>query len=270
MLNKLWPAVALSAAIVLGAACGGDDGGFSETPGPGVSATVAATGSPGPAARPRPSGGPVTPPLEGPARPNAATTRTNYRELADYALPSPQDVPEPPRDAAGAEFHPPSEPKCPEGWEILRRPIEGFQICYPKEWAIDGHGYVSAAAEDRWYSVGFFLRREGVEVAHVSVYVVDPFAMPFTHTRDCKKAYRVTFAGEQAVLCPDHTGVPPEVKIVTYHIRRGDLDYYVNVVPQFTYDSGAGQYLDQWDKEAEATAIQVAQTFQLTPILSPQ
>ncbi len=267
MLHKAWPLIALAAAMILAAACGGDDSGSGGTPGAAISGT--ATSPPGLAALPRPSIGPVTPPMEGPARPNAATTRTDYRGLADFSLPTPEDLQEPPSDADGAEFHPPSEPTCPEGWEILQRPIEGFQICYPEEWVIDGHGYVSAAAEERWYSVGFFLRRDGAEVAHVSVYVVNPFAMPFTYTRDCKEAYRVMFAGEQAVLCPDLPGVLPEVKIITYHIRKGDLDYYVNVVPKFSYDFGAGRYLDQWDKEAEAMAIQIAQTFQLTPIFSP-
>lgn len=243
----------LSAGLILVTACGGDSG-PAGTPGPSASAATAR---------------PISPPLEGPPR-AVATERTNFRELPEFELPSPADLPEPPGDAKGPEFHPPAEPQCPEGWQGLERPVEGFRICYPKEWSIQGHGYVSAGAEDRWYSVGVYFFRDDVEVAHVSVYVVNPFARPFAYTRDCKQAYRVTFAGESAALCPDYPGVPPEERIIAYHIRRGDLDYFVNVVPKFTYDPQAGKYLDTWDREAEARAIQIAQTLQLTPIISPQ
>ncbi len=271
MRNKLLTAILLTAALLLAAACGGDDNASGGTASPSASARAAA--SPPPAAAPPPGPGatlrPVSPPLEGSQRATAATTRTNFRELPEFALPSPDDLPEPPADATGPEFHPPADPSCPPDWQVLQRPVEGFQICYPGDWVIDGHGYVSAADEDRWYSVGFFLRHGATEIAHVSLYVLNPYDTPFNYTKDCNQAYRVTFSGQPAVLCPDHQGVPPEVKILTYQIRRGDLDYYVNVVPRYTYDTVANRYLDQWDKDVEATAIQIAQTLQFVPLLSP-
>ncbi|MDO8617054.1 MAG: hypothetical protein Q7T33_15195 [Dehalococcoidia bacterium] len=265
MYKKLLALAILSAGLALAAACGGDDNSTATPAGSGPTVTR----SPAPADLPPPdTGKPVTPPMEGPPR-QPATARVNYRDLPEWTLPAPQDLPQVPGDAQGAEYRPPAEPKCPDDWQSLPRPVEGFQICYPGDWVIDGHGYVSAGNEDRWYSVGFYLRRDGVEAAHVSLYVLNPFAVPFTYTRDCPHPYQVTFAGQPAVLCPDGPSVPPEVRIITYQLRQGDLDYYVNVVPKLTFDTKSGHYLNEWDKDAEATAIQVAQTFQLVPLYSP-
>ncbi len=265
MYKELLAIAVLAAGLMLAAACGGDDNNTATPTGSG-----AVTHSPVLADIPPPdTGKPVTPPLEGPPR-QPATAHANYRDLPEWALPAPQDLPQVLSDAQGAEYHPPAAPTCPDGWANLQRPIEGFGICYPSDWVIDGHGYVSASNEDRWYSVGFYLRRDGVEVAHVSLYVLGPFSVPFTYIRDCKQDYQVTFAGQAAVLCPDYPGVPPEVRIISYQFRRGDLDYYVNVVPKLRFDTKSGRYVNEWDKDAEATAIQVAQTFQLTPLYSPQ
>ena len=77
--------------------------------------------------------------------------------MPEFQLPVPEDLPAPPEDATGPEFQPPAEPQCPAEWQELRRPAEGFEVCYPEGWSIEGHGYVSAGVEDRWYSVGLFL-----------------------------------------------------------------------------------------------------------------
>ena len=258
---------------LLAAACAGG-GDVSPTPGTTMSASPAVTPDPTavPTATdaPNPAALPITPPMEGPSRGPAATERTNYREVAEFELPSPASLPEPPEGAMGPEFQPPEDPQCPTDWQTLMRPGEGFLVCYPEDWSIEGHGYVSSGVEDRWYAVGLFLfDNDGVELAHVSIYVLNPYARPFTYTRDCEQAYRVTFAGEPAALCPDTPGEFPEAKIVAYHIRRGDRDYYVNVVPKFQYDAESGNYLDSWDEEAEATAVQIAHTFQFMAAAGP-
>ncbi len=103
----------------------------------------------------------------------------------------------------------------------------------------------------------------------MSIYVVNPYAKPFTYTRDCEQAYRVTFAGEAASLCPDHPGEFPEAKIIAYHVRKGDLDYFLNVVPMLPWDAETGSYRDTWDRDVEAAAIAIAQTFQLTERIMP-
>ena len=103
----------------------------------------------------------------------------------------------------------------------------------------------------------------------MSVYVVNPYAKPIVYTRDCDQAYRVTFAGEPAALCPDHSGESPEAKIIAYHVRRGDLDYYINIVPKFQYDAASKSYLDTWSQDAEATGIQIAHTLQFMEVATP-
>lgn len=250
-------ALALLALIAATAAvaCGGGGKGSSSG-----SATPAASGASSPT--------PVTPPLEGPPRTTVSQKRTNYRDDPNYQLPGPDGLPSG-SDQDGQIYHPPANPQCPQGWKTLERPTEGFTICYPDPWTIQGYGYVSAGFDDRWLSVGIFLYKGDAQVAHVSVYVTNAYAQPFLYTKDCKQDYQVTFAGEQAVLCPDHPGVAPEVQISTYHIRKNDLDYFVNVVPHYDFDPASGKYLDSWDKSAAATAVQIAQTFQFIPLVAP-
>ena len=260
--------VAMAGGLLAAACAGGGqettlESGATDTP----AASATATSDSGLATSPadRRSG----PPLEGASRGAAASERTNYRELDEFRLPEPEELPPPPEGATGPEFQPPVEPQCPEGWQELSRPAEGFRVCHPEGWSIDGHGYVSAGAEDRWYSLGLFLLQDAAEVAHVSIYVVNPYAKPITYTRDCDQAYRVTFAGDPAALCPNQTGEFPEAKIIAYHVRRGDLDYYINIVPQFQYDATSQTYLDNWSQDAEATGIRIAHTLQFMEIATP-
>lgn len=257
--------VPVIAALLLAVACTDGDG----EPSPEPTGETPSAATPTVEPTPQPTGEVIVPPLEGPERTLAFKENTNYREQPEFQLPAPEDVPEAPADAEGAEFHPPEEPVCPDGWEILRRPVEGFEVCYPATWRIDGHGYVSAGLDDRWYSVGLFLFEDGRQLAHVSIYIINPYAQPFLYTRDCQQAYRATFAAMPAVLCPDLSGRPPEGKIIAYHVRRDDLDYFLNVVPYFEYDEEEGGYLDSWPEEIEEQAIQVAHTFLFTPLLEP-
>ncbi|MDO8614303.1 MAG: hypothetical protein Q7T33_01025 [Dehalococcoidia bacterium] len=239
---------------------GGDGGDSSASPGDG------ATSTPGGQAQQSPQATAIVPPLEGPPRGVAAGDRVDYRELPEWQLPNPGDLPAPPPEAQGQEFHAPEAPACPPDWLVLQRPSEGFTICYPPDWRTEGHGYVAAGNEEQWYSLGLILFQGERQLAHVSVYMVPRFAQPFTYTRDCQQAFAVAFAGQPAVLCPDYPGNPPEAKIIAYHIRRDDRDYFVNVVPYFQYDEAAKTYSDGISDNALATAIQVAQTFGFIPI----
>lgn len=221
-------------------ACSGDSGDGSETPLPsGASGSGAVLDS-------------LVPPLEGPVREAAPTERTDFRVLPDWQLPRPDDLPAPPPGVEGVEFSQPDEPQllCPDGWEELKRQSESFRICYPESWAIAGHGYVSAGAEERWYSVGIVLFEGEEQVAHVSVYRFPQYARPVRHTIDCDQAYAVTFAAEPAVLCPDVSASPPEARIISYNVFLDDADYFVNVV---SYE-GAGE-------EPLAQAMEIARTF---------
>ncbi len=255
------PLVAIVAALGAAACTNGGGGGTSE---PTREASPTATAAATPSA-PTPVSKLITPPLEGPDRSLPFSERTNYLELPEYQLPQPEDVPAPPSDATGAEFHPPAEPSCPEGWQTLQRPVEGFTVCYPEPLRIDGHGYVSSGFDDRWYSVGLFLFDGERQLAHVSIYILNPYALPFPYTRDCPHPYRVTFAGSPSVLCTDFPPRSPEGEIITYYLRRDDFDYYINIVPYLEYDEAAGDYLDTWPDDILQQAIKVAQTFQLTP-----
>lgn len=249
--------LAVGAAI---AAC--DSGG-------GQQETATPSASPAPTTLATPPNAGISPPFEGPRFSAVSAQRTNYWEEPDFRLPSPEELPEPPAGASGLEFQPPAEPRCPDSWNSLSRPAEGFGICYPDPWFIEGHGYVTAGRDDRWYAVGLFLFEGSVEAAHVSVYIANPYARPPTYTRDCEQAYGVTFAGEPAVLCPNLSGVSTEARIIAYHVRRDDLDYFVSVVPHFEYDAQAGRYLDAPSGEVEATAIQIAHTFYFVEIVHP-
>jgi hypothetical protein len=262
---------ALLAGTILTVSCGGQSGAPDEqrvTP----SATLTPTAEPTTVSRER------TPPLEGPIQ-RLPTLRTNYREDPDFQFPNPADLPIAGPDIEGAQVDHSSPSGCPVGWERLVRPREGFEICYPGDWIIDGHGYVTAGADDRWYSLGIFrlVGDDSVESAHVSVYVMGPYSRPFTYVLSCEKAYQVTLAGELASFCPDHPGEFPEVKIMAYHLRQGDRDYFIQVVPHFTWSEQTKEYLDVWSKEDEETAIRIVHTLQLvddgvgeTPTATPE
>ncbi len=200
-------------------------------------------------------------PLEGPWRPFHSSERMNYREHPDFQLPDPADLP-PREDVDGLEFQLPDEPECPEDWERLVRPVEGFQICYPPDWTIEVHGYVSRGADDRWYDVGIYrMDPSGLPLIHVSVYVTSPYSQPFMYVAECEQAYRVTLNGVPASICPNFPGQPPEAKIIAYHVRKGDKDYFLNVVPRLEYDASRQGYLTRWSREDEETAIGIVQTF---------
>jgi hypothetical protein len=214
----------------------------------------------------------VAPPLEGAERTFRAQERTNYRELPEFQLPDPASLPSPSDDQDGPEFQPTETPDCPEDWEVLRRQAEGFEVCYPSDWQVDGHGYVSSGADDRWYSVGLYRFGEGGhERAHVSIYLTNPYSQPFMYVAECEKAYQVTLGGLPASLCPDHPGEFPEAKIIAYHVRQGERDYFVNVVPMVEYDSEARVYhLDSWSKGGEEVGIQIAQSVRfMEPVGTP-
>jgi hypothetical protein len=257
-------AAAFTACFALLAACGGDD---DDDPNPtGGTETTDATG-----ASPTP-GNPVVPPLEGPGRGPAPSEFTDYREEPDWLLPQPDDLQPPPEDLAEEPAaNPPAEPVCPEGWLTVDRPTEGFKICHPENWTVAGHGYVSGANEDRWYSVGIFDfidESRTAQRAHVSIYALPRYTRPFRYTLDCVQPYTVTFSGEHAVVCLDFPGQPPaEHEIVSYHVFKNDLDYFVNVATYYTVEGD--EITDEIDEEARATAIQIAHSFQFTQFIGP-
>ena len=254
-------AAALSAAVavllVVGIACGGGGQGSQATP------TVVPT--PEFIAAPSPETERLDPPFEGPPR-DYPKERTNYREEAAYQLPDPAFLPEP-EDSERPEFQFPDPPECPEGWERMTRGLERFRICHPPDWTIEGHGYVTRGWDDRWYAVSFFrMDPEGVPLFHVSVYVTGPFSPPTTYVAQCDEAYRVTLSGAAASVCPDYPGELPEAKIIAYHLRDGDLDYFLNVVPRFPYDDERGGYLTHWSKKDEETAFAILRSFELIEV----
>lgn len=257
MVRGLPLTIAVAAAVSLvGVAC--DGGGGSST---GGTPEATASDSPTPAVE----ASPIFAPMEGPERTFRPEERTNYRELLEFHLPDPASLPLPSADEDGPEFHPPETPTCPGGGQMLFRPAEGFQVCYPGDWRIGGHAYVTAGVDDRWYAVSLSrFGEDGRERAHVSIYVTNPYSQPFLYVADCQQAYQVKLDGRPASLCPDHPGEFPEAKIIAYHVRQGERDYFINVVPVFEYDSDAGRYRDSWSKEDEAMGIQIAQGFQFT------
>lgn len=212
---------------------------------------------------PRPSAEEIVPPFEGPPRRQVFDERTNYRRVMDFRLPAPEALPEPPMDAEGAEFSPPAAAACPQGWERLVRTVEKFQICYPPTWRVEGEGDVSAGFDDRWYSLGLFNFEGDRQLAHVSIYRMNAYAQPFLYTRGCERAYRVSLSGQPAALCPDFPGSFTEGKIIAYHVRVDDLDYFVNAVVYLDFDEEKGEYVASWPQELEEEAIEVAQTFEL-------
>jgi hypothetical protein len=233
---------------ILISACGDDDGGSNNS-------------------SPTPSGGPesgsptATPsgtfqaPFEGPPRGPVPTERTDFREEPEWQLPEPADLPAVPDDENAAIFFPPSEVACAEEWILLARPSEGFTICYPQDWQTAGEAYVNEGAADKWYSVAMVKFADDTrdnESAHVSVYAIPRYAKPMPYTRDCPRPYSIEFAGQPSVICPAFPGEAPEEDFTSYHVRRGDMDYFINVVP---YQGGGD--------EAYNLAVQIAHTFQL-------
>lgn len=195
------------------------------------------------------------PPLEGPERP-VAREAVNYRQDAEFDLPDPADLPALPSGLSS--LGPPEDPVCPDGWVNFERPLEAFRLCYPDPYVIEGHGFVTAGAEERWYAVGFFDFDGEVELGHVSVYVTGPFSRPFLYVAECDQAYQVTIGGTAASVCPDYDGRGDE-KIIAYHVRVGDLDYFVNAVPA---QADASASLTTGD-EIESTLLQIVHSFEL-------
>ena len=128
--------VIISAATLL--ACGGDDGSPS---------------SASPTATQPDNQRDLFPPLEGPERLYADEV-INYWEDHEFDLPDPANLPALP--STFSSLAPPEDPVCPEDWINFERIIEGFRLCYPNLYVIEGHGFVTAGVEERWYSVGFF------------------------------------------------------------------------------------------------------------------
>jgi hypothetical protein len=234
----------------LSVACGGSGGDSSATP------TV--TQSAGATARL------IAPPFEGPARARVLQ-REDFRQDADWQMPSPDNLPKP-DDTTDPILNPPA-PSCPTDWQAIYRTPEGFSVCHPDAWAVDGEGYVSAANQDRWFSVGLFDFTDDSKqhrLAHVSVYAIPPFVEPFRYTIDCPEPKSVTFGGHAAVVCPSFPAVSPEARIISYHVAEGNMDYFVNIVTYFKYDASTGKYTNDTDDDALNMAVQIADTFQLT------
>lgn len=249
--------LALAAAVLVTAtllACGGN-GGYND----GASPSPA---SPTPSQANNERG--LFPPLEGPERPVAREV-INYWEDHDFDLPDPAGLPDLPSDLSS--LAPPDVPVCPEGWINLDRPTEAFKVCYPDGYATEGHGYVTAGVDERWYGVGIFDFEEGdVELGHVSIYVTGPFSRPFDYVAQCDQAYGVTIDGEPAAVCPDYAGVGDE-KIIAYHLRVGDYDYSINAVPAQDASASSGAA-----GEIEDTLLQIVHSFELIdqiPIVRP-
>jgi len=242
--RRLLIAIAATAVLLPAAACGGGSSGPSATAGGDVPDGASVT--------PLPTLDSLIPPLDGPQREPAPTTRTDYRDDPDWQFPRPEELEPPPADAAGAEYSPPEDVQCPESWEVLSRPAEEFEICYPEGWDIAGHGYVSSGEEERWYSVGIvnFAENGKDQLAHVSIYIFPPFSRPVRYTIDCPQPYAVTFAGQDAVICPDFPPTAPEQRLISYNVLFGDADYFINVV---SYEGAP--------EDALSTAIQIAHTY---------
>jgi hypothetical protein len=206
--------------------------------------------------------------MEGPQRAGFVGELEDFREDPAYKLPSPDEEPAP-DDSSDPVLNPPAEPSCPGASQLLDRITEGFNICYPSDWEIPANGYVSSTKEPRWYYVGIFKfpdNSQEHQLAHVSVYVLPKFVRPLTFTRDCPQAYRVTLAGEPAVVCPEFPPVSPEARIISYHVFREDFDYFVNIATYYQYDDAKGEYTDKTDDAAFQAALQIVGSFHFTPV----
>jgi hypothetical protein len=242
------------AALACFAACGGsdDDSPSSNTPTPAAS----------------PNSERSLPPFEGPRR-EAAIERRDYRLDPDWALPSPAALPTP-AAASDPVLHP-DEHDCPDDWQRLDRPAEGFLICHPPEWPVANAGYVTFPTEERWFGAGIFNFADEArahELAHVSVYVIPQFARPFRYTIDCADPQRVSLAGQPAVVCASVPVTAPEARIVSYHVSQNNLDYFVNIATYYEFDTATNQYTARTSAEALATALEIVGTFQLSAVPS--
>lgn len=246
--------VVIAGSALFAVACGG--GGSSTTGTPTATTTAV----------PR---DPLVPPLEGPDRVPYLGSPMDFRQDPAYQLPSPNDVPSP-TDSEDPVLNPPAQPDCPDGWKVLQRPTEGFQFCYPADWDFASDGYKNAPNETRWYSLGVFkfpgAREDDHQFAHVSVYVIPQGARPFTYTKDCPTPYSVVLDGQPAVVCPDFPAASPEARIISYHVFRSDLDYFINIALYFKYDDSKGAYTDQTDSEALAAATKIIGSFTFTEV----
>ena len=255
-LMREYLAVALTVAViaVLCQSCGDDGSEDQSSETPSVSANASESPTPTPSVN-------LVPPFEGPDRGPAATERTDFRDVPEWELPEPDALPTVPDDETDAIFFPPDTVECADDWVLIQRPSEGFTICHPPDWQTAGDGYVSAGVEDRWYSHGLFKFSDEARSqpeAHVSIYAIPRFARPMVYTRDCPRPYGLTFAGEAAVICPEFPEESPQEDFVSYHVRKGDYDYFINIVP---YEMG--------DDEVFDLAVDIAHTFQLTEISTP-
>jgi hypothetical protein len=251
----LTAAVAALAATAVFSACGGGDEESTASP------VETGTATPTPFLTAVPSVTPRFPPLEGP-RQELPTERTNYREDPSYALPDAEDLPPLPDEYSS--FAPAADPQCPLGWTVFSRPGEGYRICYPPDWQLEVDGYVTPPVDDRWHSIAFMKKNaDGTETAHISVYATTPYARPFLFTADCDQAYNVTLSHEPAAVCPDYPGAPPEVMITAYHLRRGERDYFLQVVPYMQYDESIGGYPYGWSEADLETAFEILDSFEL-------
>jgi hypothetical protein len=252
----------LTLLVALAVACTSSGGGQG-TPSGGTPSGNTSGASP-PALAPFATPRPFSPPLETAPEGPAVSGRVNYWEDPAWQLPKPGDLPEPPDTAEGAEYQPPAEPTCPEGWELHDRQTEQFKLCFPPDWQIDGHGYVSLAnQDDRYYSVGFFdMLPNGLQRAHVSVYATVPFSQPSLIMQKCEQAYQVVLAGKAAALCPDFPGDVPEGRIIQYFIPLNYHFVFVTVVGYREYDEATSSFKDSVYEDALQTAIQIAQTIE--------
>ena len=254
MIRRVWVWVTVLGIGVFLAAIGcTGSGGDGETP----------TASP----QPLPTADPlltILPPLEGPApeiTPRAG--RTNYWEHPDYQFPDLATLPDPPAEAEGAEFQPPQTPQCPEEWQRWQRTGEGFNICYPEEWQPAGVGYLTAGQNDRYYTVGFVLLKDGVQAAHVSVYVMGSYSRPQELLLRCDEVYKVTISGQPAALCADAPRAYPEARIVQYWIPRENSWVFLNAVAYLDYDPDTDSYGDSFSEENLDKAIEIAHSIGL-------
>ena len=248
LLKTLALAGAILAAVTL-LACSGDDGDDGDDGGSPSPSVVTPTPT-----QPDNQRG-FFPPLEGLERPVAREV-VNYWEDSAYDLPDPADLPELLPELSS--LAPPEVPVCPEGWVNLDRPTEGFKTCYPEDYATEGHGYVTAGVDERWYAVGIYDFDGDVELGHVSVYVTGPFSQPFDYVALCDQAYRTTIDGEPATVCPDYDGGGGE-KIIAFNMRIGDLDYSINAVP--SQSAGAAG-------DIESALLQIVHSFDLIDLIS--
>jgi hypothetical protein len=103
-----------------------------------------------------------------------------------------------------------------------------------------------------------------IQRAHVSVYAFPQYSRPVRYIVDCPNPLSVTLDGLPAVVCTDYPGVSPEANIVSYHLFRDDLDFFLNIVSYYEYEDG--EYTDTVDEDALEMAIQVAHTVNFIPV----